>query len=203
MGHAAEAVNSMNQPKKMLRTFIAIDLTEEVRERITKHIETLKAASPDTQATWEKSEKAHITLKFLGNIEQRRVEDVTSALARAASDIGRFSVEMGEAGAFYSRGKPHVLWLGVADQTGELARLYSALERELDGIGFPKEKRPFHPHITIARLKKPDGAKQLASEHKALGFEPVELAVSEVLLIESKMGAGGSTYQTLSTQPLE
>jgi 2'-5' RNA ligase len=96
-----------------------------------------------------------------------------------------------------------VLWLGVADQTEGLARLYAALERELVGIGFPKEKRPFHPHITIARLKKPEGAKQLASEHKTLGFEPAELNVSEVLLIESQMGPGGSTYRTLSTQTLE
>ncbi|MFL6544590.1 MAG: RNA 2',3'-cyclic phosphodiesterase [Candidatus Udaeobacter sp.] len=192
----------MNEPKKMLRTFIAIDLTEEVRQRITKHIETLKAASPDTQATWEKPGKAHITLKFLGNVEQQRVESIVSALARAASSIGNFSVEIGEAGAFYSRGKPHVLWLGVADQTEGLARLYSAVERELEGLGFPKEKRPFHPHITIARLKKPEGAKQLASEHKALGFEPAKLNVSEVLLIESELGPGGSTYRTLSTQTL-
>jgi 2'-5' RNA ligase len=192
----------MNEPQKMLRTFIAIDLTEEVRQRITKHIETLKAASPETQATWEKPGKAHITLKFLGNVEQQRLEAISSALARAASDIGKFSVEIGEAGAFYSRGKPHVLWLGVTDQTEGLARLYSALERELDGIGFPKEKRPFHPHITIARLKKPEGAKQLATEHKTLGFETAELAVSEVLLIESQLGPGGSTYRTLSTQTL-
>jgi RNA 2',3'-cyclic 3'-phosphodiesterase len=192
----------MNEPKKMLRTFIAIDLTEEVRQRITKHIDTLKAASPDTQATWEKPGKAHITLKFLGNVEQQRVESIVSALARAASSIGNFSVEIGEAGAFYSRGKPHVLWLGVADQTEGLARLYSAVERELEGLGFPKEKRPFHPHITIARLKKPEGAKQLASEHKALGFEPAKLIVSEVLLIESELGPGGSTYRTLSTQTL-
>src|SRR3954454_14989354 len=117
----------MNEPKKMLRTFIAIDLTEEVRQRITKHIETLKAASPDTQATWEKPGKAHITLKFLGNIEQQRLESIISALARAASGIGRVSVEISEAGAFYSRGKPHVLWLGVADQTGGLARLFAAV----------------------------------------------------------------------------
>jgi 2'-5' RNA ligase len=192
----------MNEPQKMLRTFIAIDLTEEVRQRITKHIETLKAASPETQATWEKPGKAHITLKFLGNVEQQRLESISSAVARAASDIGKFSVEIGEAGAFYSRGKPHVLWLGVTDQTEGLARLYSALERELDGIGFPKEKRPFHPHITIARLKKPEGAKQLATEHKTLGFETAELAVSEVLLIESQLGPGGSTYRTLSTQTL-
>jgi 2'-5' RNA ligase len=193
----------MNEPKKMLRTFIAIDLTEEVRQRITNHIESLKAASPDTQATWEKPGKAHITLKFLGNVEQQRVESIVSAVARAASDIGKSYVEIGEAGAFYSRGKPHVLWLGVADKSEGLARLYSALERELEGIGFPKEKRPFHPHITIARLKKSEGAKQLASEHKALGFEPAGLTVSEVLLIESELGPGGSTYRTLSTQPLE
>jgi 2'-5' RNA ligase len=193
----------MNEPQKMLRTFIAIDLTEEVRQRITKHIETLKAASPEAQATWEKPGKAHLTLKFLGNVKQQRVESIISAVARAASGIGRFSVEIGEAGAFYSRGKPHVLWLGVADQSERLARLYSAVERELEGLGFPKEKRPFHPHITIARLKKPEGAKQLASEHKTLGFETAELPVSEVLLIESEMGPGGSTYRTLSTQPFE
>jgi 2'-5' RNA ligase len=193
----------MNESKKMLRTFIAIDLTEEVRQRISSHIESLKAASPEAQATWEKPDKAHITLKFLGNAEEDRVESIVSALARATSDIGRFSVDLGEAGAFYSRGKPHVLWLGVADQTGGLARLYSALERELEGIGFPKEKRPFHPHITIARLKKPEGAKKLASEHKMLEFETAKLTVPEVVLVESELGPGGSTYRTLSGQRLE
>lgn len=187
----------------LLRVFCAIELPSEVRARVAAHIATLRAGAPRVRASWERVEKLHITLKFLGEIEQDRIEALTRAAARAAATSAQgFDLGIEGAGAFPPRGLPRVLWLGVTDPSGEMARLQSRLEEECATEGFAREKRPFRPHLTIARLRTPEGARRLAETHQETGFEAVRFAATELRVVRSELGPGGSLYSTVSSHRL-
>ncbi len=185
-----------------LRVFCAVPLSEEVRESASQHIELLRERAPDARASWERPEKLHITLKFLGEIEPSRVVALSLAAERAAMQINSFTLSIEGAGAFPPRGLPHVLWLGIKDETGNLSSLQQSLEREAEREGFTRDERAFHPHLTIARLRKPEGARQLAALHQQTGFEAVSFPVSKLLVIRSELGPKGSRYTEISAHKL-
>jgi 2'-5' RNA ligase len=87
-----------------------------------------------------------------------------------------------------------VLWLGVKDHTGALAKLQQHLEDECAQENFPREERAFHPHLTIARLRAPQGAHHLAAKHRDLGFSPIEFPIRELIVLRSELGSNGSRY---------
>jgi 2'-5' RNA ligase len=188
--------------KERWRIFCAIELTPEVRARVAEHIAALRAAAPRVRASWDRAEKLHITLKFLGEIEQGRVEALSRAAARAATSAPGFDLAIEGAGAFPPRGLARVLWLGVADPSGGLARLQSALEDECATAGFAREERPFHPHLTIARLRSPEGARRLAETHRQAGFKAAGFTVEELTVVRSELGPGGSRYSGVSRHRL-
>ena len=99
-------------------------------------------------------------------------------------------------------GTPRVLWIGVDDHSRRLAELQTKLEDECARIGFEKEERAFSPHLTIARLRKPQGARALAVAHKEMGFKPVTIEVAELLVIRSELSSKGSNYTVISRHPL-
>ena len=181
-----------------LRVFCAIELPAEVRALAAGHITLLREAVPEVRAGWERTEKLHITLKFLGEIATERVEALTAAAARVTRNLRPFSLSLAGAGAFPPRGNPRILWLGINDSSGALVGLQSRLEEECAGAGFSREERPFHPHLTIARVRSPQGARRLASVHREAGFQAVEFAVSDLVIMRSELGAGGSRYAEIS-----
>jgi 2'-5' RNA ligase len=189
-------------PHPSLRLFFAVELPAEIRARAGEHIADLRAQLPDVRAGWERMEKLHLTLKFLGEIEESRVVALRGAAARAAQSVSTFVMRLEGAGAFPPRGLPRVLWISVADASGGLAHLQHRLEEECERAGFPREARPFHPHITLARLRRPEGARRLAALHQDKGFAPAEVSVNDLLLIRSEPGPGGSRYTELSRHPL-
>jgi 2'-5' RNA ligase len=156
------------QTEQRVRIFCAVELPEDARARIVAHVTKLreKATHDSLKISWERAEKLHLTLKFLGEVEAGRVE----ALTRAAGvgGVGKFALSLHEAGAFPARGNPRVLWLGLHDATGRLAQLRERLEAECERENFPREPRAFRPHITIARIRTPNAAaRQLAALHCA------------------------------------
>ena len=200
-----EAINALppaSLAASQWRLFCAVELTEEIRARAAEHIAQLRLKLPHVRAGWERAEKLHITLKFFGNVEASRTQALTLAAERAAQASAPFALNIAEAGAFPLRGQPRVLWLGVSDSSGGLARLQQSLEDECAAENFRREERPFHPHITIARLRQPAGTRQLAALHKEMGFEAMELTVREIVLMRSELGPKGSRYIGLSRHGL-
>jgi 2'-5' RNA ligase len=179
------------------RVFCAIDLPDNVRERSMRHIARLRDASPQTQASWSR-DQIHLTLKFLGEIAKSRVEILSQAASRSVEGLSSFEVFVEETGAFPKHGPPRVLWIGVTDAGGKLAEIHARLEEECTHAGFAKEERPFHPHLTLARLRNPQGARTLASAHKELGFERVAVTVSELLVMRSELSNEGSKHTVIS-----
>lgn len=192
----------MSQSPSSLRVFCAVALPSEVRARVAAHIEHLRSALPGVRANWDRAEKLHVTIKFLGEIELARVAALSLAASRAAASVPPFELAIEDAGAFPSQGPPRVIWLGVADSSGGLARLQSTLEDASADEGFTRETRPFHPHLTIARLRTPQGARRLAALHKDKSFEAARFPVEELLVLRSELGPGGSSYTEISRHSL-
>ena len=195
----------MTEPQRQRRIFCAVELPEDARALVAAHIARLREASPSSlKITWERAEKLHLTLKFLGEQESARVAALTRAAQRAAESVERFCVTMRETGAFPLSGNPRVIWFGLNDDTHRLARIHGQLETEAEGEGFPRESRAFHPHITIARIRIPnDAARHVANLHRELKFVPVSFTVTQLVVMHSQLGAGGSRYTPLSTHLLK
>lgn len=185
------------------RIFCAIDLTVSVRASLMAHINRLREAVPQAQASWSREENVHLTLKFLGDIQTSRLSNLSNAAALAVANLSSFEITLANTGVFPKRGAPRVLWIGVHDESRKLAELHTRLEQACAREGFAREERPFHPHLTIARLRKPQGATTLASAHEEMRFEPVVLAVAELLVIRSEPSAAGSRYTVISRHRLE
>jgi len=184
------------------RVFCAIELPAGASERATAHINHLRRQFPDIRASWNREAKFHLTLKFIGEMAQTRVKSLSLAAERATRNLQAINLIVEGAGVFPNHGPPKVLWLGIKDPSGQLAELQTRLEEECAREGFNKEQRVFHPHLTIARLRKPNGVRELAAAHKESGFEAVDISVSELLVIRSELSNKGSKYTTISRHPL-
>jgi 2'-5' RNA ligase len=182
--------------------FCAIELPDHIRSLLQDHIRLLRKSAYLVQTSWSRPESIHLTLKFFGSVEQSRVEMLSAAVERATRTCSPFQIRVGGTGVFPPRGTPRVLWVGISDPSGKLANLQLELERQCEREGFPSEARPFQPHLTIARIRRPQGSRSLAEIHKTMGFETVSLCVSELLVFRSELSNEGSTYSVISTHPL-
>lgn len=185
-----------------LRVFCAVELPEEVREAADAHAARLRRDFPEARASWPRPASLHITLKFLGEVEAARVAVLSRAAGASAEGFGPFELSVEEAGTFPPRGASRVLWLGVRDESGGLARLQRRLEEECEAAGFPREPRAFKPHLTLARLRAPKDAHALSEAHRRSTFGPHAFRVSELVVIRSELGPGGSRYTPLSRHAL-
>jgi len=192
----------MPRPGEMWRAFIAIELPHDVRACLAKHIDNLRSAMPEVRASWSREENLHLTLKFLGDTSVAKVEALSQAAERAASTVEPFEMVVEGCGAFPPEGQPRVLWIGIDDPSGKLVELQQALEAECAEVGFAREPRPFHPHLTIARIRKPQGSRRLAVVHKEIGFNREIVGVSEISVIRSELRSEGSKHTVISRHSL-
>jgi RNA 2',3'-cyclic 3'-phosphodiesterase len=180
------------------RTFCAIELPPEVREQLAQHSKQLREAVPDASASWTKPENIHLTLKFFGNVAKDKLALISEAATRVAREFSPFQVRIGGTGVFPRRSRPQVLWIGVEDSSGRLSYLQQRLEEEFAGAGFPKEDRGYRPHLTIARLRRPEDARPLAEAHIQKKFSFIEAPVNEFVLFRSQLSPKGSIYTVIS-----
>jgi 2'-5' RNA ligase len=185
------------------RVFCAIELPETARALILRHIARLKDAVPDAKASWNRDANLHLTIKFLGEIPRSSVPDISTAASRAVMGVAPFSIRLEQTGSFPRGAQPRVLWVGIEDSFGQLNELHALLEKGLASLGFDRDSRPFHPHLTVARLRQPRHARTLAAAHKDLAFEPVEIEVSELLVIRSELSSEGSKYSIISRHEMK
>lgn len=178
------------------RTFCAIELSAEVRAQLQDHVRRLREAVPEAAASWSKPENVHLTLKFFGNVPKDKLTRISNAASRVASEP--FTIEIGGAGVFPKASRPQVLWIGVKDPSGQLTELQRRFEEECAKEGFAKENRAYKPHLTIARLRHPEGARKLAETHLQTKFSPIEIRVNEVVLFRSQLSPKGSIYTVIS-----
>ena len=190
-------MNNGSRPEEW-RTFCAIELSNEVRERLAEHAQQLRQKNPEASASWSRPENVHLTLKFFGNVPTQDLSKISAAASRAAKEFSLFQIRIGGTGVFPRRSRPQVLWIGVEDASGHLSDLQQRLEEEFAIEGFPKDDRGYRPHLTIARLRKPEDARQLAEAHIQTKFSFIEVPVNEFVLFRSELSSKGSRYMPIS-----
>jgi RNA 2',3'-cyclic 3'-phosphodiesterase len=185
------------------RLFCAFELPEALQTRIQQHATTVREAVPEAAASWSRPENIHLTLKFFGDVDQAKAPLISDALARVVKEFSPIEIVVGSTGVFPRPSRPQVLWIGIDDRSGALAKLQQRLEDECAREGFPKEDRAFQPHLTIARIRKPHDANRLAEAHLRREFAAVELVLNELVLFRSELSPKGSKYTPLSRHRLE
>lgn len=184
------------------RVFCAVELPQEVRAQLQEHIVRLRKEVPDAAASWSRVENIHLTLKFFGNVALDRIPAISAAAARAVAELEPFKIGVGNTGVFPRPSRPQVLWIGVDDPLTKLSTLHDRLEKECATEGFPKEDRAYRPHLTIARLRRPDGARHLADTHLQMQFKPTDVDINELILFRSELSSKGSKYTAISRHQL-
>ncbi len=186
------------------RLFIAVPLPAAVMERIGAIGDRL--AEKNWPVRWTDPGNAHLTLHFIGEVDQSRAELIRMALPAEAAKHQAFTLQTGGLGVFPDRKKPRVLWMGLEGETERLTELHAGVGRMLEGLDFETDVRPFSPHITLGRLREQVGAERGMTIWTTLrGFqlgEALEAPVEEVILYRSHLSHTGSRYEPLATARL-
>jgi 2'-5' RNA ligase len=168
-----------------------------VRDRLGEEIERLRRAGPDV--TWVAAENLHVTLRFLGRIEESQVGPLAAAVAVAVSPLAPFEATVGGLGAFPTRGRARVIWAGVAEGAPAMVRAAAAVEAALVPFGFQPESRPFAPHVTLGRRREPRPDRRLAAALEAGAARPFgQTRIDHVSLMRSDLSPRGARYTELA-----
>jgi len=178
-----------------MRTFVAIELPRELTSKIDQLQSALKKTNADV--SWVKPQNVHITLKFLGEVREEKIEEVYQATEKSVKGLRNFPVNLQGLGGFPNLKRPRVIWIGVEKGKEILAELYPKVEEEFFKIGFDKENRAFTPHLTIGRVKSPKNLEGLASEINKTTFETEDFKVQEVVVMKSTLLPTGAVYTPL------
>ncbi len=184
-----------------MRTFVAVELPEEIKNQIATVQAELKRIP--AQVSWVKSANIHVTLKFLGEVPEDKIQDVFTATDSGCKGVKKFRMGLKGLGGFPNLKKPRVIWVGTSTGEKEITELQKKVEQELEKIGFPKEERSFTPHFTIGRIKIPKGIEKLSEAVEQIGFVTEEFDVNEVVVIRSQLNLAGAIYTPLKKITLE
>jgi 2'-5' RNA ligase len=192
----------------MIRTFLAVDLSDDLRHRIRLVQQDLRQrlgreSSQDIRISWVQPSSIHLTIKFLGDTDEELIESIREAIQRAMSGLERVTVPIG---VFPRLHQPRVLWVGPSEQweQGDEAKRLLALHRTVEdgcqSLGFAPEGRPLSPHLTLARVKEGERRVGQALAKSDVMDRPVSLgwlAVESIVLMKSELRPTGSVYTKL------
>lgn len=189
------------EPVPGRRLFVGVPVAAAVSEQLAGACESLarRAHAQGVPLRWVAPASYHVTLKFLGWTRAEATPAIVQALERAAAGVEPFRWKAARLGAFPSTSKASVVWAGVEDPGG-LAALAAALERELGELGFPREPRRFHPHVTLARLREPREVSDVLLPFSEQAFSVTR--VDSLHLVETITKSNGSEYVTIARRPL-
>lgn len=185
----------------MIRAFLAVELPESLRQEVAAFQSQLKTARGDVK--WVELDNLHLTLKFLGNIEESQLPSLKETLAAGVREIPPFAVHLEGIGAFPGTMNPRVIWVGASEGKESLIELAQAAERTCSDLGFTPEDRPFSAHLTIGRVRSRERLAPLIKKLQAAEFRgSVPAPVEKIVLFQSTLSPRGPTYTPLGEIPL-
>jgi 2'-5' RNA ligase len=189
---------------KNIRTFVAVEVSGEVKSRAANLIDKLKTSG--IKASWTKPDSMHLTLKFLGDTPETLLAEVCRAVQKASASVACFDLHFGGAGAFPNSQRPQTLWLGVQRGLEEVTALQQSVDESLFQLRYPKERRRFTPHLTLGRCRggSPEqfaDLRRIIEENTA--FNAGVSIIEEVVVFESMLERGPEpVYEVLSRTEL-
>ncbi len=186
----------------ILRSFIALEISNQTKDVLKDAIVKFKKSSADIK--WVRPDNLHITLKFLGNINEADVTSISGIIKECSADIKPFDLSIEGVGGFPSLIKPRVIFVEIRKEISNLSVLFARLNDKLSSFGIKKETRKYLPHLTIGRvrsLKKTEGLSGVIEEYKAKLFG--EERVDSIALMMSELLPGGAKYTRLDSLSLK
>jgi len=180
-----------------MRLFLAIDFPDELKARIARNIEILKGYVPKG-IKWVNKKNLHVTFKFLGDVNERILEDIYEAVAKVTDTHASFEISFKQAEIIPNSERPRLIWYDMKDETDSAAKLFKDVDLALYDLGFSKEKRPLALHTTIGRIK---FVRNIDWEKISSNLMPVEDIVqcNELTLFKSHLTSSGPIYSILKT----
>lgn len=179
-----------------IRAFIAVEINNQAKQKISKLISILKKS--DADAKWATEDQMHLTLKFLGNVNKDKIQEISEAISVISNNFKSFAVSFSEIGAFPNTSHPRVIWLGIGKGAESLKMLNDETEAALEKLGFVKESREFEPHLTLARIR---SSKNISNLIKLVGEINCtirdEVPIHKLTLFQSSLNPKGAVYSVL------
>ncbi len=191
----------------MYRLFISVDLPPDFLEKLRSTQNQLKRTLANYPLRWTRPEGIHLTLKFLGDTDPARIDDIVTTLTQVVDSHPPFEISAGGLGCFPNPNKTSVLWIGVKDRDKRLQKLTASIDDATNSLGWQRERRPFSGHLTLARVqryaKNPE-RRDLGQQLSTLGV-PQDMGiipVDEIHLVRSQLNPQGAIYTSLATLQL-
>ncbi len=184
----------------MIRAFLAVELSCDIRQNVSSFQTQLKESLP--HMNWVRSESIHLTLNFLGSIEPSFIPQLLSVLKPIGERTDKFSLDVQGVGVFPNSQRPQVIWVGVSGQTQSLQRLVLNVAAALEPLGFPLEEKAYHPHLTLARVKRENvsvGSALLENGVLESDCHLGMLTIDRFILFQSDLNPSGACYTALAT----
>jgi 2'-5' RNA ligase len=191
---------------EQIRSFIAIELPDELKLELTR-LETRLKSAKQPWVKWVNPAGIHLTLKFLGNIAADMTGEITRVMEEAVQGIPPFHLEVRELGVFPNLKRVQVAWVGISGEVDKLSQLQKQIETSLTPLGFAPESRPFTPHLTLARLRDqalPDERQRFGQLIASTKFEvSYTIEVDAISLMRSQLTREGAIYSQISSVKLK
>ncbi len=178
-----------------MRLFIATPINLEVEKELARIISELKKVGG--QVTWVAPANIHLTLKFLGETDERLIPQIKNIMNEVASKHSSISSGLSELGAFPDYRRPRIFWVGLERGADELSNISKEIDQSIHTLGFERENRPFKAHLTLGRVKFPQGLEKLCETVKEFQVEPKQLIFDRMVLFKSSLTQRGSIYEIL------
>ncbi len=177
-----------------MRTFISVELPAEVKQNLVELIAELKQSDADVK--WVKAENLHMTLKFLGWVDDKKLDELAELTAKAVKGLGSFKAKFEGLGTFPAGKSPRVVWVGTAEGGDRLCDLAQNLETTLSKAGFRSEARKFQPHLTIGRVKEKKNIDQLVKRINSVKDAKFgEALIDKIFIMKSTLTCSGPVYE--------
>jgi RNA 2',3'-cyclic 3'-phosphodiesterase len=183
-----------------MRLFVAIGLPDNWKELLAEPEKKIGWLGKGVK--WVEPLGMHLTLKFLGEVDEHVLPSIENGLAAACRWIAPFPMRISGTGTFPSRSRPRVYWAGL-EAPGELMELQRRVDEQMISLGFDKEENKFQPHLTLARIKDPIGKDRMTDAVLNFKIEGAPTTVTEVLLMQSHLTSEGPHYEAIRRFPLE
>jgi len=184
----------------MVRLFVALVFPAEIKTVLGDLIADLKPRGQGIK--WVEPQNIHLTLKFIGEVPEKKVERITEALGEVLAGRKKFQGHIIGCGGFPDLRRPRVLWVGL--EGGEPAvELAKEINHKLIPIGVKSEKKRLSPHLTLGRIKRPSDLSELTSYMENLNFDGGSVILNTVALVKSTLTPGGPIYENVKIFDLE
>lgn len=179
----------------MLRLFIALPLPDDLKEHLGAAQESFRRFGG--RVSWVAPKNMHLTVRFLGDTDDRLVPDLAKLLDRVAERHGRLTLTLDKLGAFPKMQRPRVFWAGFDGDLTSVGEMASQIEEGVCQLGFERERKRFRPHLTIARVRDSYGIDPLIESISTYQLQPISVLLSRLVLYKSTLTPRGPIYDVL------